>query len=100
MYLLYEKYRTTYNLGNVIVVLDEMPYGNFVEIEGPDAESIKQVAADLKLDWEARCTDSYTLLFHELKDSHNLNVRHLSFEDFEGLHFTAKDFGLKPSSLE
>ena len=100
MYLLYEKYRTTYNLGNVIVVLDEMPYGNFVEIEGPDAESIKQVAADLKLDWEARCTDSYTLLFQELKESLNLNVRHLSFEDFEGLHFTAADFGLKPSSLE
>jgi len=99
MYLMYEKYRTTYTLSNVIVVLDEMPYGNFVEIEGPDADSIRQVAGDLKLDWEARCTDSYTLLFRQLKESHQLDVRQLSFEDFEGLHFAAEDFGLKPGSL-
>lgn len=99
MYLMYEKFRTTYTLRNVIVVLDEMPYGNFVEIEGPDADSIMQVAADLKLDWEARCTDSYTQLFRELKESHHLDVSQLSFADFEGLHFTAADFGLKPGSL-
>ena len=34
-YIVYEKYRTTYRLGEAEIVLDEMPYGNFVEVEGP-----------------------------------------------------------------
>ena len=100
MYLLYEKYRTTYTLRNVIVVLDEMPYGNFVEIEGPDALSIKEVAADLKLNWNARCTESYTLLFRQLKERYGLEGKQLSFEDFEGLHFSAEDFDLEPGDLK
>src|SRR3990172_1232689 len=33
--LMYEKYRTTYDLDGVYVTLDEMPYGDFAEIEGP-----------------------------------------------------------------
>jgi len=34
VYMMYEKYRTTFRLDNLEVVLDELPYGNFVEIEG------------------------------------------------------------------
>ena len=30
----YEKYRTTYELSETLVMLDELPYGTFVEIEG------------------------------------------------------------------
>ena len=30
----YEKFRTTYSLDDVEIMLDEMPYGTFVEIEG------------------------------------------------------------------
>src|SRR5690349_13157581 len=37
----YEKYRTTYELDGTEVVLDELPYGNFVEIEG-DSETIEK----------------------------------------------------------
>jgi adenylate cyclase class 2 len=39
--LMYEKYRTTYELGELEVVFDEMPYGEFIEIEGPDGDSIR-----------------------------------------------------------
>jgi adenylate cyclase class 2 len=35
--VMYEKYRTTYDLGSCEVTLDEMPYGDFAEIEGPGA---------------------------------------------------------------
>ena len=31
----YEKYRTSYRLNDVELMLDEMPYGTFAEIEGP-----------------------------------------------------------------
>jgi len=30
----YEKYRTTYKLNETLVMLDELPYGYFVEVEG------------------------------------------------------------------
>ena len=35
--LIYEKYRTTYMLGDAEIVLDELPYGNFTEIEADEA---------------------------------------------------------------
>jgi adenylate cyclase class 2 len=92
--VMYEKHRTTYAIRNVLVVLDEMPYGNFLEIEGPDAESIKQVAEDLRLKWEARCTESYVMLFDHLIKKHGLKIKHLSFEEFAGKTFTAEDFDL------
>ena len=40
--LVYEKYRTTYELDGAEIVLDELPYGSFTEIEG-DAETIERV---------------------------------------------------------
>ncbi len=30
----YEKYRTTYELEEALIMLDELPYGSFLEIEG------------------------------------------------------------------
>ena len=31
---MYEKYREAFDLNDLEIVLDEMPYGNFVELEG------------------------------------------------------------------
>ena len=50
--LIYEKYRTTYVLEGAEIVLDELPYGNFTEVEG-DAATIERVAAMLGLGWRA-----------------------------------------------
>ena len=44
---MYEKYRTAYAMDEVVVTLDEMPYGSFVEIEGPDGNSICESATRL-----------------------------------------------------
>ena len=41
---MYEKYRASYHLENLEVVLDELPYGNFAEIEGPGAGAIRAAA--------------------------------------------------------
>lgn len=83
--VMYEKYRTTYSLGDVLITLDEMPYGDFIEIEGPDGSSIRLVAEQLELDWEARILDSYILLFERVRDALGLEFQHLSFENFENL---------------
>jgi adenylate cyclase, class 2 len=38
---LYEKYRAIWQLGENQIMLDEMPFGNFVEIESPNAEGVR-----------------------------------------------------------
>ena len=93
--VVYEKYRASYTFDQVEVSLDEMPYGNFAEIEGPDEETIRERAGQLGLDWEARCKDSYMALFERVKEKRGLDVNNLSFEEFKGLAFSAEDFGIK-----
>jgi adenylate cyclase class 2 len=90
----YEKYRTTYSLAGAEVVLDELPYGNFCEIEGEDEQAIREVATTLGLGWEVRCLKSYLQLFQELKCTLNLHMNELSFIAFKGLAITAEDLGL------
>ncbi len=81
--VMYEKYRATYKQEGVLVTLDEMPYGNFTEIEGPDGASIRQAAEALGLDWERRILDSYIMLFDRLRESLGLSFHDLSFENFK-----------------
>lgn len=83
--VMYEKYRTVYELEKVLVTLDEMPYGRFAEIEGPDGDSIRNAAELLKLDWQARILDSYMVLFDRARSALGLEFQHLSFENFESI---------------
>lgn len=95
--LMYEKFRTTYDLDGVHVTLDEMPFGNFSELEGPDADSIRRVADKLGVDWQARIADSYTSLFARLKSSLGLTFQDLSFENFKGIAVSPQDLGVHPA---
>jgi adenylate cyclase class 2 len=97
--IMYEKYRTTYQLDNVRITLDEMPYGTFIELEGPDAESIQAVAEKTGLDWSARLVDSYLSLFTRLRTDRGLKVRHLTFDEFRGVIITPDDLGVRPAEF-
>lgn len=80
--MMYEKYRRVYDLDDVHITLDEMPFGNFVEIEGSQPESILAASQRLGLDWEKRILDSYTTLFDQLRQALGFQFRDLSFENF------------------
>jgi adenylate cyclase, class 2 len=81
---IYEKYRTTYELAGCEVVLDEMPFGAFVEVEGePDA--IERALAALGLADEPRISESYSDLFFRVKERLGLPFRDLTFENFKGV---------------
>ncbi len=82
--LIYEKYRTTYALGYAEIVLDELPYGNFTEIEA-DAETIERLVSELGLDGYRRMTGSYTDMFAGLKIRLGLRMRDCSFESFQDI---------------
>ena len=90
-YFVYEKYRTTYTLDGCEVVLDELPYGNFVEIEGT-AEAITAAIQRLNLERLPRLTASYTVLFERVKLLMRLTCHDLTFENFKGVTVSAEDF--------
>jgi adenylate cyclase, class 2 len=92
--LVYEKYRSAYMLGDVEISLDEMPFGNFCEVEGPDTESIKKTAELLGLAWDIRSRLSYLALFEIVKQKLNINLRDLTFEAFKDIKVRPEDFGL------
>jgi len=94
VYMMYEKYRTTYQLSNVEVALDEMPTGDFLEIEGTDSGSIRKVADQLGLDWERRILDSYSVLFERTRQNLGFSFRDLSFENFKGITITPQGMGV------
>ena len=91
--LVYEKYRSAYMLGDVEISLDEMPFGNFCEVEGPDIDSIKGATELLGLDWEKRSTLSYLALFTNLKEKLGLIMRDLTFETFKDIKVQHQDLG-------
>jgi adenylate cyclase class 2 len=89
--VIYEKYRATYELDDVLIMLDELPYGNFLEIEGETAEQIHAVAKKLRLDRNAVIRTSYTALFKVAATTLHLTFRDLTFKNFEGIHVTSSD---------
>jgi adenylate cyclase, class 2 len=94
--VMYEKYRTTWGLEGVHITLDEMPYGNFSEIEGPSVEAVRAVADRLHLHWDARINASYLELFSQFKTSRKMEMENLSFAEFEGLTCIPQDLGVIP----
>jgi adenylate cyclase class 2 len=86
----YEKYRETFTLGSVEVVLDEMPFGNFVELEGEE-ELIREAADLLQLVWDERILENYLALMSRLKEHHNLPFEDLTFDNFAGLDVSVAD---------
>jgi adenylate cyclase class 2 len=91
--MIYEKYRAVYDLDVTHITLDEMPYGNFVEIEGPDPATIQSINQRLGLDWTAKVSASYVMLFNLLQVKLSLPFRDLIFENF-------KDYVITPDQLE
>lgn len=92
--VIYEKYRTTYSVGELEVVLDELPFGRFIEIEGPSPSSIRKLANALGLRWEVRSSASYLALFYQVRAARGLSARNLTFEEFEGIVAAPKDLAL------
>lgn len=78
----YEKYRETFQLGDIEIVLDKLPYGHFIELEGPEA-AIEPTAKTLGLNWEKRIVDSYLALMATLKITYHLPFNDLTFDNFE-----------------
>ncbi len=91
----YEKYRTTYKLNETLIMLDELPYGDFAEIEGENLQSIQAVADRLNLRWETAAETSYLMLFERVCKTMHLSCKELSFANFVGIKVTAADLNVQ-----
>jgi adenylate cyclase class 2 len=79
----YEKWRETLRIERCTCCLDEMPFGHFLEIEGP-AEEIRPLSARLGLAWERRIMFTYLQIFEMLRQHHHLPGSDLTFDAFRG----------------
>jgi adenylate cyclase class 2 len=93
--MMYEKYRTTYEMDHTSIMLDELPYGDFVEIEGEAEAEIQALAKKLGLHWNAAINNSYTGLFDNLRNVLQLSFQDLSFENFKTIKVTAEQLGVR-----
>jgi adenylate cyclase class 2 len=82
VFFMYEKFRETYKFNDVEIVLDEVPYGSFVELEGPSTAYVREAATQLWLNWEHRLTSTYLGLFEQLKEKLDLSFSDATFDAF------------------
>lgn len=78
----YEKWRQSFRWNEVELCLDTMPYGVFLEIEGPEKE-IKKAARSLGLPWEKRILSNYLAMFEALRAHYGLPFHDVTFANFE-----------------
>ena len=95
----YEKYRAVYELGDCHIMLDELPYGNFVEIEGADAEAIHSTADLMGLDMEAATGDSYLGIFQRYCQKRGWSQSILTFEALRGVVFNLTDLNIQAADI-
>jgi adenylate cyclase class 2 len=90
----YEKFRTTYELHETHIMLDELPYGEFVEIESENISAIQKVSGLLNLNWNMMVKAGYHALFDRVASGYNLDRWNLSFEALSGVKIKAEDLGI------
>ncbi len=100
VFMTYEKYRQNFKLNDLVASVDEMPYGNFIELEGNSPEHVRSTAALLGLGWEQRINLSYTALLGLYNQNTGNTFRDLSFETFSGLRVLPEQLGLVYADLD
>jgi adenylate cyclase class 2 len=96
----YEKQRTTYKYQNCHIMLDELPIGNFVEIEGSDPGCFSSVARDLGLNSQKAIPMSYIELFNHACKEHGFDKTKLTFAAFEKTTVKPEHLDVVPADID
>lgn len=79
---IYEKRRRIFDWRDIEFCLDIMPFGAFLEIEGP-GDSIKDAARRLDLAWGDRILANYLAIFNMLRTRFELPFNDVTFARFQ-----------------
>lgn len=93
--MMYEKYRANYLMDSLVLSVDEMPFGLFVELEGENPAQVRRAADVLGLDWEARINLSYSALLNQYNQNTGHTFSNLNFENFADLVVDPNELGLR-----
>jgi len=96
---IYEKYRMTFEYKGTHIMFDELPFGNFVEIEG-ELEMLRPIAEELNLDWDKAIPASYHALFERLCKTRDLAFRDLTFVNFKEIKVSLMDMMIEYADHE
>jgi adenylate cyclase class 2 len=80
----YEKWRETFLLGDTKCLIDTMPFGVFLEIEGKGTR-IREIANQFDLGWEERILLNYLEIFEIIQRREGLGFTDITFEHFESI---------------
>jgi len=79
--LSFEKRRQTCSVGGCAIAVDQLPYlGDFIEIEGPDDQTVLAVRAKLGLDNAAIIRASYIAMLQTYLAEHDIHDTHIALE--------------------
>jgi hypothetical protein len=73
------------------IMMDELPFGCFVEIEAVTLDQVRVVAEKLGLVWGKRVQSTYMALFDRLRTQRGLKFKDATFANFEGLPTASSD---------
>ena len=82
--LRFEKYRETFTYQDAEIVLDEVPFGTFMEIEA-SPEDIRSLVTALGLDFATRLVSSYVDIFDAVCTTYHLPATDITFAAFRSL---------------
>jgi len=78
----YEKWRETLTLRDTKLLIDTMPYGVFLEIEGEKSD-IRNIADQLRLKWKERIVLNYLEIFEIIRRAEGLVFDDVTFDNFK-----------------
>lgn len=81
---IYEKYRESFVLGDSILCIDNMPFGDFLEIEG-SRNGIRHLAQQLGMVWSRRILTNYIGIHNLLRHEEGLAFDDITFENFRNI---------------
>jgi adenylate cyclase class 2 len=82
----YEKWRETFVVNDTKLLIDTMPYGVFLEIEG-DKSHIREMADRLGLNWKERILLNYLEIFEVIQRAEDFRFSDITFDNFKAIHF-------------
>lgn len=95
--LIYEKYRAIYEFDDCHIMLDELPYGDFVEIEGADAASIRKITLQLELNFDAAVGAGYSRIFDDYNTKYGFPASDLTFDALRGKKPSPEELNVRPA---
>lgn len=78
----YEKWRETFAIGDTKLLIDTMPYGIFLELEGQKS-NIRNTAERLGLKWKERILLNYLEIFEIIMREEKLAFTDITFDNFK-----------------